>query len=141
MERAEEAFHAMWEGKTHGKTVFTDEPSGPRRRRLPGHLNFGYGCGAEPPPFRLRFLSWRCAVFRPGRSHDSAGRAPQAAHPWTVGHGVVVVALDRFVGLPPLCLKRFLRRVRWDQAVATATDQVMPPGLNKCFGRRTSFPP
>ena len=23
MERAEEAFRAMWEGKTHGKTVFT----------------------------------------------------------------------------------------------------------------------
>ena len=23
MERAQEAFRAMWEGKTHGKTVFT----------------------------------------------------------------------------------------------------------------------
>jgi D-arabinose 1-dehydrogenase-like Zn-dependent alcohol dehydrogenase len=23
MERAEDAFRAMWEGKTHGKTVFT----------------------------------------------------------------------------------------------------------------------
>lgn len=33
----------------------------------PEQSRTGYASGPDPPPFRLRFLSWRRAVFRPGR--------------------------------------------------------------------------
>gem|GEM_PF-4335083 len=48
-----------------------------------------------------------------------------------IGDGVVVVALDGSLGLPPTLLQRLLRRVGRDQTIAPVTDQVGSLGFDQ----------